>query len=148
MLVMLQVVYRQMFVPFFSFISLFWNFLSSHAIYLCTGHASTCHKYYLIFPTFHECCQVTYDEIISVCRILYAIHLKVRKKKDHSAADRLFALNFGVNYFTPEQYFLKQMEVEDYILPPFSPSSLLDEKVSLFDPGLFSPRFFLHETVK
>uniref|UniRef100_A0A915PZT0 Uncharacterized protein n=1 Tax=Setaria digitata TaxID=48799 RepID=A0A915PZT0_9BILA len=58
----------------------------------------------------------------------------VRKKKDHSAADRLFALNFGINFFTPEQYFLKQREIENYVLPPFSPSSLLDEKVSMFDP--------------
>ncbi|VIO86275.1 Uncharacterized protein BM_BM16889 [Brugia malayi] len=62
------------------------------------------------------------------------IQTNIRKKKDHSAADRLFALNFGINFFTPEQYFLKQIEVEDYILPSFSPSSLLDQKVSLYDP--------------
>ncbi|VDM13866.1 unnamed protein product, partial [Wuchereria bancrofti] len=62
------------------------------------------------------------------------IQTNIRKKKDHSAADRLFALNFGINFFTPEQYFLKQTEVEDYILPSFSPSSLLDQKVSLYDP--------------
>lgn len=57
-----------------------------------------------------------------------------RKKKDHSAADRLFALNIGINFFTPEQYFLKQMQVESYTLPSFCPSRLVDEKVSLFEP--------------
>ncbi|VDP13737.1 unnamed protein product [Onchocerca flexuosa] len=62
------------------------------------------------------------------------IQTNIRGKKDHSAADRLFALNFGVKFFTPEQYFLKQMEVEDYTLPSFSPSSLLDKKISLFEP--------------
>ncbi|VBB28345.1 unnamed protein product [Acanthocheilonema viteae] len=62
------------------------------------------------------------------------VQTNIRKKKDHSAADRLFALNFGVNFFTPEQYFLKQVEVEDFTLPSFSSSSLLDEKVNLFDP--------------
>lgn len=75
---------------------------------------------------------------------LYSIYLKIRGKKDHSAADRLFALNFGIKFFTPEQYFLKQMEVEDYTLPSFSPSSLLDEKISLFEPGSpFFSRLFL-----
>uniref|UniRef100_A0A1I7VDI6 Bifunctional polynucleotide phosphatase/kinase n=1 Tax=Loa loa TaxID=7209 RepID=A0A1I7VDI6_LOALO len=62
------------------------------------------------------------------------IQTNIRKKKDHSAADRLFALNFGIKFFTPEQYFLNQVDVEEYTLPSFLPSSLLDEKVSLFDP--------------
>ncbi|VDM98581.1 unnamed protein product [Thelazia callipaeda] len=62
------------------------------------------------------------------------IQTNIRKKKDHSAADRLFALNIGISFSTPEQYFLKQMQVENYVLPSFSPSSLLDSKISLFDP--------------
>ncbi|KAM3726920.1 Uncharacterized protein ACO02O_03627 [Dirofilaria immitis] len=62
------------------------------------------------------------------------IQTNSRGKKDHSAADRLFALNFGINFFTPEQYFLKQVEVEDYTLPSFSPSPSMDEKISLFEP--------------
>ncbi|VDK71614.1 unnamed protein product [Litomosoides sigmodontis] len=62
------------------------------------------------------------------------IQTNIRKKKDYSAADRLFALNIGIKFLTPEQYFLKQMEVEDFILPSFSSSSLLDKKGSLFDP--------------
>lgn len=75
--------------------------------------------------------------------VLYTTYLKIRKKKDHSAADRLFALNFGINFLTPEQYFLKQMEVEDFTLPSFSSSSLLNEKGSLFDPGLSFSFFWI-----
>ncbi|VDN36317.1 unnamed protein product [Gongylonema pulchrum] len=58
----------------------------------------------------------------------------LRGKKDHSAADRLFALNIGINFFTPEQYFLKQTHIENYILPSFSPSLSLDAKLCLFEP--------------
>lgn len=49
-----------------------------------------------------------------------------RKTKDHSCADRLFAMNVGLQFFTPEEYFLKAKPVE-FKMPEFDPRNLTDE---------------------
>lgn len=43
-----------------------------------------------------------------------------KKKKDFSCADRLFALNIGVKFFTPEEYFLGY-KPSTYSMPVFDP---------------------------
>ncbi|CAH1990444.1 unnamed protein product [Acanthoscelides obtectus] len=49
-----------------------------------------------------------------------------RKYKDHSCVDRLFALNIGLKFYTPEEFFLKQ-KPESHKMPEFDPKSLPDE---------------------
>ena len=49
---------------------------------------------------------------------------KSTNKKDFSCSDRLFALNIGVPFWTPEQLFLGQKTIEDYKLPDFDPKDL------------------------
>lgn len=44
----------------------------------------------------------------------------VKRKKDHSSADRLFALNVGIQFFTPEEHFQKK-PAEEWIRPEFDP---------------------------
>lgn len=41
----------------------------------------------------------------------------VGKKKDYSCCDRTFALNLGIDFFTPEEYFFKSQEIIAYDLP-------------------------------
>lgn len=45
------------------------------------------------------------------------------KKKDHSSADRLMALNVDVKFETPEEHFLKH-KTPPYELPKFNPKNL------------------------
>jgi len=45
------------------------------------------------------------------------------KKKDHSCSDRLFAMNIGCPFSTPEEYFLGAKQVK-YKLPDFDPKKL------------------------
>ncbi|XP_018021176.1 uncharacterized protein F21D5.5-like isoform X2 [Hyalella azteca] len=54
------------------------------------------------------------------------------RKKDHSCADRLFALNLGVPFETPEQHFLGR-KPETMLLPSFDP------RVVTADGPLYSP---------
>ncbi|KAM0728010.1 Bifunctional polynucleotide phosphatase/kinase [Formica fusca] len=44
------------------------------------------------------------------------------KKKDHSSADRLMALNLGIKFETPEEHFLKH-KTPPYELPKFNPKN-------------------------
>ncbi|XP_045477062.1 uncharacterized protein F21D5.5 [Harmonia axyridis] len=46
-----------------------------------------------------------------------------KRKKDHSNADRLFALNIGIKFFTPEEYFLKSSS-NPFKMPLFDPRNL------------------------
>lgn len=45
------------------------------------------------------------------------------KKKDHSSADRLMALNVGIKFETPEEHFLKH-KAPPYELPKFNSKNL------------------------
>lgn len=47
----------------------------------------------------------------------------VKKKKDHSCVDRLFALNVNISFFTPEEHFLKA-KAEKWSQPEFDPRNL------------------------
>ncbi|KAH8407213.1 hypothetical protein KR222_010530 [Zaprionus bogoriensis] len=55
-----------------------------------------------------------------------------KQRKDHSLADRLFAANIGVPFFTPEEHFLNR-RTEQWNKPGFEPSSVLDT-VDQFEP--------------
>ncbi|KAM9298900.1 bifunctional polynucleotide phosphatase/kinase [Gastrophryne carolinensis] len=55
-----------------------------------------------------------------------------RKKKDFSCSDRLFALNVGLNFYTPEEYFLGWKKAQ-FQFPTFDPSKL-DPNGQLYDP--------------
>lgn len=55
-----------------------------------------------------------------------------KKKKDFSCSDRLFALNIGVQFHTPEEYFLG-WKCAPYSLPVFDPRKL-DSSARLYDP--------------
>ncbi|XP_061774917.1 bifunctional polynucleotide phosphatase/kinase isoform X2 [Nerophis ophidion] len=55
-----------------------------------------------------------------------------KKKKDFSCSDRLFALNLGLQFHTPEEYFLGWKSAP-YSLPQFDPRKL-DSTAQLYDP--------------
>jgi len=45
-------------------------------------------------------------------------------KKDHSCCDRLFAMNIGLKFYTPEEYFWKA-STETFKLPTFNPNDVM-----------------------
>uniref|UniRef100_A0A673BGW7 Polynucleotide kinase 3'-phosphatase n=1 Tax=Sphaeramia orbicularis TaxID=375764 RepID=A0A673BGW7_9TELE len=55
-----------------------------------------------------------------------------KKKKDFSCSDRLFALNIGLQFHTPEEFFLGWKSAP-YRLPEFDPRKL-DSNARLYDP--------------
>uniref|UniRef100_A0AAX7SS52 PNK FHA domain-containing protein n=1 Tax=Astatotilapia calliptera TaxID=8154 RepID=A0AAX7SS52_ASTCA len=55
-----------------------------------------------------------------------------KKKKDFSCSDRLFALNIGLQFYTPEEYFLGWKRAP-YNLPELNPTKL-DSAARLYDP--------------
>ncbi|KAK2846924.1 hypothetical protein Q5P01_009923 [Channa striata] len=55
-----------------------------------------------------------------------------KKKKDFSCSDRLFALNIGLQFHTPEEFFLG-WKCAPYNLPNFDPRKL-DSNARLYDP--------------
>ncbi|KAH8873708.1 Bifunctional polynucleotide phosphatase/kinase isoform 1 [Schistosoma japonicum] len=48
-----------------------------------------------------------------------------KRKKDHSCCDRLFALNIGIRFLTPEQLWFDQVDTETFEMPKFNPTELL-----------------------
>ncbi|XP_075147464.1 polynucleotide kinase 3'-phosphatase isoform X2 [Haematobia irritans] len=57
---------------------------------------------------------------------------KAKRRKDHSLADRLFAKNIGITFYTPEEHFLN-VKKEEWIRPDFDPT------VDLGDQPLLEP---------
>lgn len=58
-----------------------------------------------------------------------------KRKKDHSAVDRLFAKNLQLQFFTPEEHFLKQPKPQ-WTEPNFNPQDVLkNQPDSLLSPA-------------
>ncbi|CAD6992745.1 unnamed protein product [Ceratitis capitata] len=49
---------------------------------------------------------------------------KTKRRKDHSLADRRFAANIGVSFYTPEEHFLNR-PTEQYLKPDYQPSEVV-----------------------
>ncbi|XP_014665747.1 PREDICTED: bifunctional polynucleotide phosphatase/kinase-like [Priapulus caudatus] len=56
-----------------------------------------------------------------------------KRKKDFSCGDRLFALNAGIRFYTPEEFFLGQKACTLYRMPTFDPR-MLKASAPLVDP--------------
>lgn len=54
----------------------------------------------------------------------------LKRKKDHSTVDRLFALNLGLTFYTPEEHFMDTPR-QKWISPEFNPKAILDESIEL-----------------
>jgi len=55
------------------------------------------------------------------------------KRKDHSCADRLFAINIGITFYTPEEHF-QGVKQQKFNMPEFDPHQV-DENAELFEPS-------------
>ncbi|XP_034114949.1 uncharacterized protein F21D5.5 [Drosophila albomicans] len=56
-----------------------------------------------------------------------------KQRKDHSLADRLFAANIGLSFYTPEVHFLNR-RIEEWNKPDFEPSTV-DVDIPQFEPS-------------
>lgn len=60
-------------------------------------------------------------------------------RKDHSCCDRLFAMNIGLKFYTPEEYFWKA-RTEEFKFPTFNPNDVMSNiKYTNSSSKLFSP---------
>lgn len=58
-----------------------------------------------------------------------------KRKKDHSSADRLFALNVGLSFYTPEEHFLNAKDgPKHWTKPLFDPKSV-SKSMPLLEPA-------------
>lgn len=58
-----------------------------------------------------------------------------KRKKDHSCADRLLAMNLNVSFYTPEEHFLNARDMpKHWNRPPFDPRTV-NLSVSLLEPS-------------
>ncbi|XP_070499125.1 uncharacterized protein F21D5.5 [Chironomus tepperi] len=57
----------------------------------------------------------------------------LKTKKDHSCADRLFAMNLGLNFYTPEEHFKNVKKSNFYTKPEFHPKKF-DTSLKLLEP--------------
>jgi len=46
-------------------------------------------------------------------------------EKDHSCCDLLFAINIGLKFYTPEEYFLKESTADIILFTAFDPNYIL-----------------------
>lgn len=60
-----------------------------------------------------------------------------KKKKDFSCSDRLFAMNVGIPFYTPEEFFQGKKKAK-FQMPSFNPKQL-DPKKPLFEPQTTIP---------
>ncbi|XP_055377609.1 uncharacterized protein F21D5.5 isoform X2 [Condylostylus longicornis] len=58
--------------------------------------------------------------------------LPVKRKRDHSCVDRLFAFNIGVSFFTPEEHFQGKKKFE-WVAPEYNPKTKIDSS-NLYEP--------------
>lgn len=56
----------------------------------------------------------------------------MKKKKDHSSVDRLMALNLELDFYTPEEHFLKASR-QKWIKPEFDPKDFLSRTTQLIN---------------
>lgn len=56
----------------------------------------------------------------------------MKKKKDHSSVDRLMAMNLGLEFFTPEEHFLK-VSRQNWTKPDFNPKDYLSNDIQLIN---------------
>ena len=55
-------------------------------------------------------------------------------KKDFACSDRLFAMNIGLKFLTPEQFFLGKKSEEEHDMPEFDPKSIFTTPKPLLEP--------------
>ncbi|KAK6749589.1 hypothetical protein RB195_001914 [Necator americanus] len=88
-----------------------------------------------------ELLEANGDIAIDVSKSLYVgdaagrLKTKTRPKKDHSCADRFFASNLGIEFHTPEEFFLGKKTPEPWSPPLFDPVAYIDAKKPLLEPG-------------
>jgi bifunctional polynucleotide phosphatase/kinase len=61
----------------------------------------------------------------------------VKRKKDHSLADRLMALNIEIPFFTPEQHF-QNLKDSEWLRPEFNPKEMSLSDVKLTDKNMIA----------